>query len=119
MSDEEDSHATTGRYHRRCYSMIHAQEGTRGLLVEAGKNVPRQMVMVWKGGGEKKNCTNSHKKERGEEAPMPRTVRGLPQTSSPASSAEKREGGGVVFIAERGKKALLAIDVGYNFLGTK
>ena len=48
---------------------------------------------------------------------MPRTVRGLPQTSSPAFSAEKREGGVVVFIAEQGKKALL--DVGYNFLGTK
>ena len=32
-------------------------------------------------GALKKICTNSHKKkERGEEAPMPRTVRGLPQT---------------------------------------
>ena len=41
---------------------------------------------------------------------MPRTVRGLPQTSSPASSAEKSESGVVVFIAERGKKVLL--DVG-------
>ena len=69
------------------------------------------------GGGEKKIAPTATKKERGEEAPMPRTVRGLPQTSSPASSAEKREGGVVVFIAERGKKALL--DVGYNFLGTK
>ena len=40
---------------------------------------------------------------------MHRTVRGLPQTSSPASSAEKLEGGVVVFIAERGKKALLDV----------
>ena len=72
---------------------------------------------VWKGAVKKKIAPTATKKERGEEAPMPRTVRGLPQTSSPASSAEKREGGVVVFIAERGKKALL--DVGYNFLGTK
>ena len=28
----EDSQLATGRHHRRCYSMIHAQEGTRGLL---------------------------------------------------------------------------------------
>ena len=33
-----------------------------------------------KGAVKKKNCTNSHKKRKGEEAPMPRTVRGLPQT---------------------------------------
>ena len=77
------------------------------------------LIAPWpgQGGGEKKLHQQPQKKERGEEAPMPRTVRGLPQTSSPASSAEKREGGVVVFIAERGKKALL--DVGYNFLGTK
>ena len=29
---EEDSQPGTGRYHRRCHSMIHAEEGTRGLL---------------------------------------------------------------------------------------
>ena len=36
----------------------------------------------------KKICTNSQKKkERGEEAPMPRTVRGLPQTLEPGPSS--------------------------------
>ena len=40
------------------------------------------LAWVWQGGVEKKICTNTTatKKERGEEAPMPRTVRGLPQT---------------------------------------
>ena len=60
-------------------------------------------------GAVKKNCINSHKKERGEEAAMHRTVRGPPQTSSPASSPEKLQGSVVVFIAERGKKALLDV----------
>ena len=61
------------------------------------------------GGGEKNIAPTATKKERGEEAAIHRTVRGLPQTSSPASSAEKLQGGVVVFIAERGKKALLDV----------
>ena len=61
------------------------------------------------GGGEKKIAPTATKKERGEEAAMHRTVRGLPQTSSPASSAEKLQDSVVVFISERGKKALLDV----------
>ena len=48
-----------------------------------------------KGAVKKKIAPTATKKEslRGEEAVMHRTVRGLPQTSSPASSAEKLQGG--------------------------
>ena len=89
---------------------------SRGLSGTGARSIARLArpcvwsILLVQGGGEKKIAPTATKKERGEEAPMPRTVRGLPQTSSPASSAEKREGGVVVFIAERGKKALL--DVG-------
>ena len=42
---------------------------------------------ITKGGGEKKIAPTATKKERGEEAPMPRTVRGLPQTLEPGPSS--------------------------------
>ena len=39
------------------------------------------------GGVEKKIASTATKKERGEEAPMPRTVQGLPQTLEPGPSS--------------------------------
>ena len=56
-----------------CNSKFSGETGKLSLFI-------LHATLVFQGGVEKKIAPTATKKERGEEAPMPRTVRGLPQT---------------------------------------